>query len=78
MFVEGCNRKCQVVVKLTDAGKVFCLKPATVVIAFKMPGGDLGVMCPDCARELAKELVDSVPGGRLDVDLVTIKRKGRR
>lgn len=79
MFDESCNRGCQVVLRITDTGRVLCLRPATVIVLFKLPGGNLGLMCPDCARELAKELIDSVPGGRLDVNTMALpKRKGRR
>lgn len=80
MFAKNLIGSCQVARKLTDNGQILCLKPATVALLFKLPGADVTFVCPECARELAKEIVDSVPGGRLDADVVSAaqKRKGTR
>jgi len=55
--------KCRVVKKVTDRQTFYCLKPAAVVLTH---APEPLVMCLDCARELAKEIVDSTPSGRLD------------
>jgi hypothetical protein len=79
MFVKESGGKCRVVRSFSSNGElVYCLKPAQVVVSFTMPDGKPVVICPGCARELAKELVDSVRGGRLDVDVLSPIRKGRR
>lgn len=56
--------KCRVVKKITDEGLVLCLKPARVVSVLNTPDMDVLALCLGCARELAKELIDSVPGGK--------------
>lgn len=67
MYFEQANqRKCRVVKKITDRGTFRCLKPATVALALNAP--EPMVLCLDCARELAKEILDSVPGGPRDAN----------
>jgi len=75
MFFKDATKKCQVVRQVTDNGIRRCLKPATVILIRNM--ADATVVCPDCARALAIEILDSVPGGRLDVDVLTSKRRVR-
>jgi hypothetical protein len=70
------TRQCQVVARITDArGAERCLKPATVVLALHTPEPIL--VCPDCARELAKEILDSVPGGKYDAERARAEREAR-
>jgi hypothetical protein len=62
------------VTRITDKrGAEKCLKPATVVLMLSTPE-PLSV-CLDCARKLAIEILDSVPGGKHDVERV---RKAQR
>jgi hypothetical protein len=63
-FTQDNQPKCKVVKKVTDRETFRCLKPATVVLIHNTP--EPIVLCMDCARELVKEIVDSVPGGRRD------------
>jgi|GEM_PF-3760445 hypothetical protein len=58
--------KCRVIKKITDRETFYCLKPASVVLAVNVPNCDPLVLCLDCARELAKEIIDSTPGARGD------------
>ena len=64
MYFEKAVPKCNVVKKITDRQTSYCLKPATVLLHLKTP--DPIVLCLECARELAKEILDSVAGGRWD------------
>jgi hypothetical protein len=64
MFYPNSPAKCQVVKKVTDRDTFRCLKPATVILVLNTP--ELIVFCLDRARELAKEIIDSVPGGKGD------------
>jgi hypothetical protein len=57
--------KCRVLKKVTDQQTFYCLKPASVVL-MGTPSLEPLVLCLDCARELAKEIIDSTPGARLD------------
>jgi hypothetical protein len=77
MFTKDSLRKCQVLKKVTKRGMFRCLKPATVILVWNTPDGNPLMLCPDCARELVKEIVDSAPGGERDVD-VFLARRGRR
>jgi len=63
-FTQQNQPKCKVVKKVTDRDTFRCLKPATVALFLHTP--EPIVLCADCARELAKEIVDSVPGGKCD------------
>lgn len=63
MFTKIPNKKCRVMKEITDHGIVRCLKPASVVLALNLPEDNMVMLCPDCARELAKEIIDSVPDG---------------
>ena len=65
MFYAESKTKCRVVKKITDREVFRCLKPATVSLILHAP--EPMVLCLDCARELAKEILDSVPGGRRDI-----------
>ncbi len=65
MLIKTPSRKCRVVKKITDRETFRCLKPASVVLINNTP--EPIMLCPDCARELAKEIIDSVPEGRRDV-----------
>lgn len=65
MYNAKITAKCRVVKTVTDRETFRCLKPATIVLIRHTP--EPIVMCSDCARELAKEIVDSVPGGKCDV-----------
>jgi hypothetical protein len=56
---------------------VRCLKPSTVMLLLTTPDIEPLSIRPDCARELAKEIVDSVPGRRRDADRVIAARKER-
>lgn len=77
MFVKDAPRKCQVVTRITEErGAEYCLKPATVLLLLHTP--EPFVVCLDCARELAKEILDSVPGGKFEIKGVRVDRKGRR
>jgi hypothetical protein len=60
----GPAQKCRVVKKVTDRKTFYCLKPASVVLVLNTP--DPLVLCLDCARELAKDIIDSTPGARHD------------
>lgn len=64
MFHASSTAKCRVVKKVTDKETFRCLKTATVSLVLNTP--EPLVLCLDCARELAKEILDSVPGGRRD------------
>jgi hypothetical protein len=64
--------KCRVVKKITGSKTFFCFKPAAVVLLMNAP--EPLTLCLDCARELAKEIIDSTPGGRSDWR----KKEGRR
>jgi len=64
MFHPKSPAKCRVVKKVTDQNTFYCLKPAQVSVALHTP--EPLVLCLDCARELAKEVIDSVPGGGRD------------
>ena len=64
-FTQQNQPKCKVVKKVTDRETFRCLKPATVAVGLNAP--EPIVLCLDCARELVKEIIDSVPGGRRDV-----------
>ena len=68
MFHAKSTAKCRVVKKITDTETFRCLKPANVVLVLNTP--EPLVLCLDCARELAKEIVDSVAGGRRDAERV--------
>lgn len=75
MFMKDSSRNCQVVKRITEEHGAECrLKRATVVLYLDVP--DPTFVCLDCARELAKEILDSVPGGRADIDRITAERKG--
>lgn len=65
MFDARATKKCRVVKKITDRNVFRCLKPATVFLINHTP--ELTELCLDCARELAKEIAESVPDGRRDV-----------
>ncbi len=65
--------KCKVVKKITDRDTFKCLKPAVVVITLNTP--EPIVVCLDCARELQKEIIDSVPGGKRDAGRGIAERK---
>lgn len=56
--------KCRVVKKVTNAATFYCLKPATVVLTTSVE--QPLVLCLDCARELAHEILESVPNGKRD------------
>jgi hypothetical protein len=58
--------KCRVVKKVTDQETFYCLKPVSVVLVLNIPNLDAVVLCLDCARELAMEIIDSTPGARYD------------
>jgi hypothetical protein len=58
------SAKCRVVKKVTDRETFYCLKPIAVILVRHTP--EPIVVCADCARELAKEIIDSVPGGPSD------------
>ncbi len=79
MFCADVIRKCQVVKKITDQDIVRCLKPSNVILVLNTPtpDGDPLIMCLDCARKLAKEILDSVPSGKGDIARQT-KRSARR
>ncbi len=64
MFIKP-TTKCRVVKQVTDKETFRCLKPANVSLVLNTP--EPVVLCLDCARELVKEIVDSVPDGRRDV-----------
>ena len=71
------TRQCQVVTRITEgSGAELCLKPATVVLVLRTP--EPIVVCLDCARELAKEILDSVPGGKHDAERARAERKARK
>ena len=77
MFFKDALRKCQVVTRITDErGAERCLKVATVTLALHTP--DPVCLCLDCARALAIEILDSVPGGKHDAERVLAVRKARR
>jgi hypothetical protein len=77
MFFTDAPRKCQVVTRISEKnGAARCLKPAPVLLALHTP--DPLVVCLDCARKLAIEILDSVPGGKHDVKRVLAERKARR
>ena len=63
-FTQPNQPKCKVVKKITDQNIFRCLKPATVSLVLNAPEPIL--LCLDCARELQKEIIDSVPGGKRD------------
>ena len=65
MFHLSSQAKCRVVKKVTDRVTFYCLKPAPVVLIHNAP--EPITLCLDCARELAKEILDSVPNGRREV-----------
>lgn len=65
MFHEKLTAKCRTIMKITDRGTFYCNKPAHIVIV-GFQEYDPIILCPDCARELTKQLIDSVPGGRRD------------
>jgi hypothetical protein len=56
--------KCRVVKKITGSGTFYCLKPATVVLMTSVE--QPLVICLGCARELAHEILESVPNGKRD------------
>jgi hypothetical protein len=64
MFHESSPAKCRVIQRITDYGVFYCSKPAQASLAIHSP--EPIVLCLDCARELAKEIIDSTPGGRRD------------
>lgn len=64
-FPKVGQAKCRVVKKVTDRETFRCLKPATVALIHNTP--EPIVICPDCARALAQEIADSVPGGKREV-----------
>ena len=64
MYAKQNPPGCKVVKKVTDRETFRCLKPATVTLIHNTPEPIL--LCLDCARELVKEIVDSVPGGKRD------------
>jgi hypothetical protein len=49
------------------------MKPANVGLVLNVPELEAMVLCPDCARELAKEILDSVP----EWELTKAKTTGR-
>lgn len=78
MFLNESRRECQVVTRITLRGAKFCRKPTNVVLN-RVPDPSFPVvMCLECARKLAIEILDSVPGGKLDVDLILAEDGGRR
>jgi len=77
MFLKDAPRKCQVVTRITDErGAECCRKPASVLLVLHTPEPVL--VCPDCARKLAIEILDSVPGGKHDAERILAEKKGRR
>ena len=77
MFCKDAEKRCQAVTKITDQGVHRCLNPANVCLVTNSPDGNPVTLCPDCARKLAIEILDSVPAGRLDADVMTAKRQVR-
>ncbi len=76
MFMKDAPRNCRVVKRITEEhGAECCLKLATVVLHLHVP--DPVILCLDCARELAKEILDSVPGGKWDLERVLAEQSGR-
>lgn len=69
-FTQDNQPKCRVVKKVTNRETFRCLKPATVSLILNVP--EPIVLCLDCARDLTKEIAESVPGGRRDAS------RGRR
>jgi len=65
MFYPKNSSKCRVVKKITDRETFRCLKPATVLLILNTP--EPITLCLDCARDLAREIQESVPGGRREV-----------
>jgi hypothetical protein len=65
MYHAKAAKPCRVVKKITDRAVFRCLKPATVILVRHTP--KFLAICSDCARELAKEICESVPGGLRDV-----------
>lgn len=53
--------KCRVIISITDKEVFYCLKPATVLLVENVP--EQLALCVDCARELAKDIIDCTPGG---------------
>lgn len=73
MYLHETNKKCRVLKSITDKGNFYCLKPATVLLSSHVSdGSEVISVCLDCARDLAKEILDSVPNGRLD-----LRKRGR-
>lgn len=71
------TRQCQVVTLFTEErGAERCLKPATVLLVLRTP--EPIVVCLDCAREIAKEILDSVPGGKYDAERARAEREARK
>jgi hypothetical protein len=66
MFDSKATKKCRVVKKITERGVFRCLQPATVFLIRHTP--EPYAVCVNCARELALEIMESVPGGRRDVN----------
>lgn len=64
MYNSKATGACQVVRKVTDQNTFLCLKPVRVVLVNWVP--QPAAICEGCARELAKEIIDSVPGGPRD------------
>lgn len=67
---------CKVVKKVTEHNTFRCLKPVVVFLVNNTPE-PVG-LCLDCARELAKEIMDSVPGGKRDFTREVAEVKERR
>ena len=72
------QRKCQSVARITDEATYLCLQPATVCLTPGFQDDCVLLMCLDCAHKLAIEILESVPGGRLDAAVLTAKRKARQ
>jgi hypothetical protein len=65
VLIKTPSTKCRVVKKITDHETFRCLKPACVVLIHNTP--EPITLCLDCARELAKEIIDSTPDGKRDL-----------
>ena len=69
MFLEKPTAKCRVVQKVTESGTFYCLRPAHIFLISNSP--EPLVLCVECARELAKEIIDSFHSGSRDANLRT-------
>ena len=76
MFHRTKTATCRVVTNVTDQETFLCRKPVSVILINHSP--DPIALCLDCARELAKEILDSVPGGRLDSGRLKAARAARK